>query len=216
MIQETKVAQLEAERKEQELQVSVRKPADAAAYEKRTVAQAQRDADIAASEARARQVELQAEADTKRITLQATAQSDATRMLGQAEAAAIEAKGVAEGEATKAKLMAEAQAIRARADALAENQDAVIGQQLAENWPAIVEAASKAFNNIDQMIVLNGAAGIGEIMAQIMGQGASGLQFARSVLAASSRPENAKAATNGAAPNTPLPDAHAPETRSAS
>ncbi len=205
VVQETKVAQLEAERKEQELQVTVRKPADAAAYEKRTVAQAQRDADILASEARARQVELQAEADAKRITLSATAQADATRILGQAEAAATEAKGVAEGEAVKAKLMAEAQAIRARAEALAENQDAVIGQQLAENWPAIVEAASKAFNNIDQMIVLNGATGINEILAQVMGQGASGLKFARSLLAAASAPES-HAASNGAAPAPPVVD----------
>jgi uncharacterized membrane protein YqiK len=212
VIQETKVAQLEAERKEQELQVSVRKPADAAAYEKRTVAGAQRDADIAASEARARQVELQAEAEAKRITLNATAQSDATKMLGQAEASAIQAKGMAEGEATKAKLMAEAQAIRARAEALATNQDAVIGQQLAEKWPEIVEAASKAFGNIDQMIVLNGATGIGEILAQVMGQGASGLKFARSVLSASAS-ENAPRgpAANGAAPPA-APEAIAPPT----
>ena len=40
--------------------------------------------------------------------------------------------------------MAEAEATKARADALAENQDAVIGQQLAEQWPAIVEAAAPA------------------------------------------------------------------------
>src|SRR6202022_4176626 len=79
VVEETKVAQLEAERREQELQVSVRRPADAAAYEKRTVAEGQRDADIAAAQARARQVELQAEADAKRITLNANAQSDATR-----------------------------------------------------------------------------------------------------------------------------------------
>jgi flotillin len=45
-------------------------------------------------------------------------------------------------EAVRAKGMAEAEAIKARGDALAENQDAVIGQQLAEQWPAIVEAAA--------------------------------------------------------------------------
>jgi uncharacterized membrane protein YqiK len=44
--------------------------------------------------------------------------------------------------------MAEADAIKARADALAENQDAVIGQQLAEHWPQIVEAAAKPFGDI--------------------------------------------------------------------
>ncbi len=182
VVEQTKVAQLEAERKEQELQVSVRKPADASAYEKRTVAGAQRDADIAAAEARARQVELQAEADAKRISVNATAQASATKQLGDAEASATQAKGLAEGNAIKAKLLAEADAIRARAEALATNQDAVIGQQLAEKWPQIVEAASKAFNNIDQMIVLNGADGVSEVLAKVMAQGAAGLGLARTLL----------------------------------
>lgn len=203
VIQETRVAQLEADRKEQELQLSVRKPADAAAYEKRTTAQGQRDADILAAEARARQIELQAEADAKRISLAAAANADSIRLLGQAEAGAIEAKGVAEGEATKAKLLAEAQAIQARADALAKNQDAVIGQQLAENWPAIVEASAKAFNNVDQMIVLNGAQGIGEILAQVMAQGASGLKFARSALGAAASENVPAAKPEGAANGAP-------------
>ena len=209
VIQETRVAQLEADRKEQELQLSVRKPADAAAYEKRTAAQGQRDADILASEARARQVELSAEADAKRITLAANANADSIRLLGQAEAGAIEAKGNAEGEAIKAKLMAEAQAIQARATALATNQEAVIGQQLAENWPAIVEASAKAFSNVDQMIVLNGAQGISEILSQVMAQGASGLKFARSVLAAAKTdaPETPAplAQTNGSSNHADLP-----------
>ncbi|MBD5607214.1 MAG: flotillin family protein [Candidatus Eremiobacteraeota bacterium] len=188
VVEETKVAQLEAERREQELQVSVRKPADAAAYEKRTVAAGQRDADIAASEARARQVELQAAADAKRIELNATAQASSTRQIGEAEAAATQAKGVAEGNAISARLLAEANAIRARAEALATNQDAVIGQQLAEKWPQIVEAAAKAFDNVDQMIVLNGADGVNEIVSKVMAQGAAGLGLARALLAKASTP----------------------------
>jgi uncharacterized membrane protein YqiK len=189
VVQETKVAQLEAERREQELQATVRKPADAAAYEKRTAAAGQRDADIAAAEARARQVELQAAADAKRIELNATAQASSTRQIGEAEAAATQAKGVAEGNAISARLLAEADAIRARAEALGTNQDAVIGQQLAEKWPEIVAAAAKAFNNIDQMIVLNGADGVSEIVSKVMAQGATGLGLARALLA-----QNAKAA----------------------
>jgi uncharacterized membrane protein YqiK len=200
VVQETKVAQLEAERREQELQVTVRKPADAAAYEKRTVAAGQRDADIAAAEARARQVELQAAADAKRIELNATAQASSTRQLGEAEAAATQAKGVAEGNAISARLLAEANAIRARAEALATNQDAVIGQQLAEKWPEIVAAAAKAFDNVDQMIVLNGADGVNEIVAKVMAQGAAGLGLARALIA--------KGASTAAAPGgTPAANA---------
>jgi uncharacterized membrane protein YqiK len=93
--------------------------------------------------------------------------------------------------------MAEADAIKARADALAENQEAVIGQQLAEQWPAIVEAAAKPFGAIDQMIVLNGAEGLSDVLAQALSQGVAGLNLARSVL---SNTGSGTRSTNGKAP----------------
>jgi uncharacterized membrane protein YqiK len=182
VIEETKIAELEAARTEQELLVSVRRPADAAAYEKTTIATAQRDADIAAAEAKARQVELSAEAEAKRIRLAAAAQAESIRTIGDAEASATQAKGLAEGEAVKARGLAEADAIEARAAALAQNQEAVIGQELAEHWPQIVEAAAKAIGGIDQMIVLNGAQGISDLLAQTLSQGTAGLALARKLL----------------------------------
>ncbi|HEY4438998.1 MAG TPA: SPFH domain-containing protein [Candidatus Elarobacter sp.] len=183
VVEETKIVELDAHKKEQELLVTVRRPADAAAYEKTTIATAQRDADIAAAEARAKQIELQAQADATRVKLAADADSQRTKLIGEAEGAAIRAKGNAEGDAINARGLAEAAAIKARADALAQNQEAVISQQLAEKWPQIVEAASHAFNNIDQMIVLNGADGVSEIMGKVLSQGAAGLQLARNLLA---------------------------------
>jgi len=183
VVEETKIVELDAHKKEQELLVSVRKPADANAYEKTVLATAQRDADIAAAEARAKQIELQAQADATRIKLAADADSQRTRMIGEAEGDAIRARGSAEGDAISAKGLAEAQAIKARAEALAQNQEAVIAQQLAEHWPAIVEAGSKAFNNIDQMIVMNGADGVSEILGKVLTQGVAGMQMARNLLA---------------------------------
>jgi flotillin len=194
VVQETKVAELEADREEQRLQASIRKPADAKAYQEVTLAKAGRDARIAGAEAERQEVELQAEAHAQRVRLEAVAEaervrvnaiahSESTRLIGEAEAAATSAKGKAEGEAVRAKGMAEAEAIQARADALAENQDAVIGQQLAEQWPAIVEAAAKPFGAVDQMIVLNGAQGLSEALAQALSQGVAGLQLARNLLA---------------------------------
>src|SRR5215217_6666641 len=123
VVQETKVAELQAQLEEQRLQAMVRKPADAEAYQKVTLARAERDSRISAAEAKAQEVELAATANGNRVKVEAGA----------------------EGEHVRAKGMAEAEAIKARADALAENQDAVIGQQLAEQWPAIVEAAAKPF-----------------------------------------------------------------------
>ena len=183
VVEETKIVELDAHKKESELLVSVRRPADAAAYEKTTLANAQRDADIASAQARAKQIELQAQADATRVKLAADADSTRTKMIGDAEGSAIRAKGVAEGDAISARGLAEASAIKARSEALAQNQEAVISQQLAEHWPAIVEAGAKAFNNIDQMIVLNGADGMSEMMGKIMTQGAAGLQLARNLLA---------------------------------
>ncbi|MBI2705274.1 MAG: flotillin family protein [Actinobacteria bacterium] len=205
VVEQTKVAELEAQREEQRLQAAVRKPADAKAYEMVTLARGDRDAKIANAEAErqevqlnaeahahkvkveasanADQVRLQAAAEAERVQLEAHANAEATKQVGQAEAYATEAKGKAEGEAVRAKGMAEAEAIKARADALAENQDAVIGQQLAENWPSIVEAAAKPFGDIDQMIVLNGAQGLSDTLAQALSQGVAGLQMARTLLA---------------------------------
>ncbi len=183
VVEETKIVELDAHKKESELLVTVRRPADASAYEKTTLANAQRDADIAAAQARAKQIELQAQADATRVKLAADADSTKTKMLGEADGAAIRARGAAEGDAISAKGLAEAAAIKARADALAQNQEAVISQQLAEKLPQIVEAASKAFSNIDQMIVMNGADGISEMMGKVLSQGAAGFQLARNLLA---------------------------------
>jgi len=223
VVQETKVAELEGQREEQRLQATVRKPADAKAYEQTTLARAERDARIAAAEAQAKEVELQAAANAERVKLEAAAEAErvrlaagaeaehvrldaaaraeSTKAIGEAQASATRATGEAEGAAVRAKGMAEADSIKARADALAENQDAVIGQQLAENWPAIVEAAAKPFGGIDQLIVLNGAEGLSDVLAQALSQGVAGLTLARSLLSGSSKtndsPTNGTSSPNG-------------------
>ena len=66
VVQETEVAKLEADREEQKLQTTVRKPADARAYAKRTDAEGQKSADISAAEALARRTELEAQANARR------------------------------------------------------------------------------------------------------------------------------------------------------
>ncbi|HEV7535256.1 MAG TPA: SPFH domain-containing protein [Acidimicrobiia bacterium] len=224
VVQETRVAELEAQREEQRLQATVRKPADAQAYQQTTLAKAERDARIAAAEAQAQEVELAAAANASRVKLEAgaeaervrlaagaeaehvrldaSARAESTRAIGEAEAAATQAKGLAEGEAVRAKGMAVADSIKARADALAENQDAVIGQQLAEQWPAIVEAAAKPFASVDQMIVLNGAQGLSEALASALSSGVAGLQMARSLLSHTNGPAapTAAAVTPAVAP----------------
>lgn len=170
--EQTKMVELEADRKEKQLQVDVRKPADADAYAIKVRADANRDAAIAQAQAEARRVELEAEA-----------KAGAVRVTGQAEADANKARGLAEGEAIRAKGLAEAEATKAKAEALAQNQEAVIGLQLAERWPSIVEQAAKAFGNIQNMTVLDGAEGVTKTLGQIVGAGAFGLGIVRDAIA---------------------------------
>lgn len=134
--------------------------------EKRLEAEVRKPADAKAYE----EVTL-AEAGRQAQVARAQAESETTRLTGEAQADAARMKGLAEAEA-----------IKARARALAENQEAVIAQQLAENWPQIVEAGSKAFGNVDNMVVLNGADGIEEVLAKALTLGGTGLGLARQVL----------------------------------
>jgi flotillin len=204
VVQETRAAELEAELAEQRLQSQVRKPADAKAYEQRTLAEGGRDAQISRAEADARQTELRAGADATQVKAAALAEAEATkargeaaayatRASGEAEAAATQARGLAEAEAAKARGLAEAeaararglaeaQAIKARAEALAENQDAVVAQQLAENWPEIVRAAASALSSVDHMVVLNGADGVSELLGKAFTLGGTGLGLARTLM----------------------------------
>ncbi|MFD5143636.1 SPFH domain-containing protein [Streptomyces sp. NPDC058401] len=222
VVQETRVAELEADRREQQLQADVRKPADAAAYETRTRAEADRDARISAAQAKAKETELAAAAEATRVTTAAAADAKATearglaaatatRATGEAEAAATQAKGLAEAasaqanglalaESAKAKGLAEATAIKARAAALAENQEAVVAQQLAENWPAIVEAGAGAFGNVEHMILLNGAEGMSEMFAKALTMGGTGLGLARQLLSTMSQPTPPPTPVNGSTP----------------
>ena len=209
VVQETEVAELEAQREEKRLETTVRKPADAAAYQARVEAEGQREARIALAEAAkretelkaeadARRVELGAQADAKRVELAAAATAKQTREVGQAEAAATQARGEAEGAAVRAKGLAEAEAIAKRADALSAESEAVIGQQIAEKLPEIVEAAAGAFRGVDNLTVLNGAQGIGEIMNQIIGQAGPTLELAKPALATNGNPTRSASATHEA------------------
>ncbi|MFJ2779392.1 MULTISPECIES: flotillin family protein [unclassified Kitasatospora] len=211
VVQETKVAELEARRKEQQLQIDVRKPADAKAYETRTRAEADRDARISAAQAQAQETELKAAAEAGQVKIAAAAAAEATKLrglaaaeatraTGEAEAASAEARGLADAEATRAIGLAKAEGIRARAAALSENQEAVVAQELAEKWPDIVLAAAESFGNVEHMILLNGADGVGELFAKALTMGGTGLGLARQLLTTMHGPEQPAAPAPGPKP----------------
>jgi uncharacterized membrane protein YqiK len=211
--EQTKVAELEAQRTEQALQAEVRKPADAEAYRQRTLAEAERDARISRAEANAKEtqlaaaansgrVKIEAEASAEKIRVEAEAQAGSTRAIGTAQADATQARGLAEAKATEARGLAEAKAIKARAEALAVNQEAVIAQQLAEQAVNIVAAAAKPIGDIDNLVVFNGTDGVQEAVLGSIARGFTALQALRNGLA----PLAPTADQNGRAEPAPAPD----------
>jgi flotillin len=196
--QETVVAQLTAQQTEQQLQVDVRKPADAEAYRQTTLATANRDARIRQAEAAAQEVRLAAEAQAGAVKVQAQAQADATRLNGQADGDAIKARGLAEAEAIKARAQAEAAGIQARSDALNENQEAVIAQQIAQNLPDIVRAAASPFEHVGQFTVLNGAQGVTSALSEVIQQAGALANVARTTLTPMLSGGDGKSGGNGA------------------
>jgi flotillin len=203
--QETLVAQLQAQRTEQQLQVDVRKPADAEAYRQTTLATASRDARIRQAEAAAQEVRLAAEAQAAAVKLQAEAQANATRVNGIAEGDAIKARGLAEAEAIKAKAQAEAAGIQSRAEALGKNQEAVIAQQIAQSMPEIVRAAASSFEHVGSFTVLNGAQGVTSALAEVIQQAGALAGVARNSLAPLMSDGKEQYGSNGETPAVPAP-----------
>ena len=116
-----------------------------------------------------------------------TAKAEATRATGQAEADVLAARG-----------KAEAAAIKARAEALAEGQEAVIAQQVAERLPEIVRAAAEPLGKIQNLTVLDGASGVTGVIGEVLGQVATILPAARGMFAQpSARADGAALVTAG-------------------
>jgi flotillin len=180
--EETRVAELQAQQTEQQLQVDVRKPADAEAYKQTTLATAGRDVRIRQAEGEAQEVRLRAEAQAAATKIQAEAQAAATRMNGEAEGDAIRARGIAEADAIRARMEAEADGIQRRAAALSQNQEAVIAQQIAEQLPEVVRAAASAFDHIGSFTVLNGAEGVTQALGSVIKQAGVLTTLARQAL----------------------------------
>jgi uncharacterized membrane protein YqiK len=184
---ETAAAELDAQRAEKVLNTEIRKPADAEAYRQITLADADRQAKIA----------------------RAQAEAEETKLRGQAEASATAATGEAEAKAIQAKGLAEAAGIKARAEALAENQDAVIAQTIAESYPEIVRAGASALGNIDNLVVLNGAQGMEDMLGKALTMGGAGLGLAQNLIA-SIKGEATSTAAEPAAATVPAPSEPVP------
>ena len=159
--QQTALAQRQAELAAQRLEAEVRRPADAEAYRKRTIAEADRDQSRLAAEAEAYRQKTLADAQAQSVQVKADADAHAER-------------SVAEGQAD---------ANRARADSLRQgNQELIAADRLMENLPAIVELAARGLAGAN-LTVLNGTQGLNEVVAGLIGQGMSILDLVKKAAA---------------------------------
>src|SRR5262249_57018802 len=83
------------------------------------------------------------------------------------------------------------------------NQEAVIAQQIAENLPAIVQAAASPFEHVGSFTVLNGAEGVTGALAQIIQQAGALSTMARETLMSQHGVNGTSkaASANGASPS---------------
>lgn len=151
LVEQTKV-------KESELDISVRKPAEAKAYADVQEANARRDADKARAEAEAYTRTTQAEANK----IAALNDAEATRATGEAQADATRAVGEAEAAATKA-----------QAEALSQQGQAVLAQQAIAQLPEVVAAAAKAYTNVGGLTIVStdGATSVAKGVAGLVAEG---------------------------------------------
>ncbi|HEV2377272.1 MAG TPA: SPFH domain-containing protein [Streptosporangiaceae bacterium] len=163
--QQTELAQRQAELAAQRLEAEVRRPADAEAYRTRAIAEAERD-----------QAKFNADAEAYRLTT-----------LAAAEAEAAKTKADATAYSEKATAQADAYANTARAHSLREgNQELIAASKIVESLPSLVAAAASGIAE-SNLTIFNGADGVGQMVAELVGQGMSVLDTLKRNTAAASR-----------------------------
>ncbi|GID28822.1 flotillin family protein [Paractinoplanes brasiliensis] len=167
-----KLAERRAELKERELDIEVRRPADAERYRVEQAAEAARSADVLAADARrqATIAEAQAAAEQSRLI------GEGERARRSALAEATEREGQAEGAATLARGQGGAEAMRLKAEAFAQYGEAAVLDLLAQVLPQVVEAASRPIGAIDKMTVIS-TEGASALTRSVAGNVAQGLQL---------------------------------------
>jgi flotillin len=141
---QTELAQLEADRKQQELVATTVRPAEAEAEAQIRRAEGDKQSRIAAAQADAERVKLAGEAQARVVEVTAEATAKQTTLEGNAEAGIVLSKGEAE-----------AKALALRAEAYRQFNEAAIIQTVLSMLPEIVRAAAEPMGHIDNLTVLS-------------------------------------------------------------
>jgi flotillin len=140
----------------------------------------------------------QAARQQARHAADASAYQRTTEADAEAKATLVRANAAADAE--RATAQAEADANIARASSLREgNQELIAAERIVESLPAIVEAAARSLAGAN-LTVLNGAQGVNDVVAGLVGQGLTILDMLRKATAVPGSVVNgADAGSNGTA-----------------
>ena len=148
-------AEAKASLTERELDSTVRKPADAARYQREQEAEAAKVEAIRRAEAEAERTRLDAQAQAQATVARAEAEARATAARAKAEAEAIAARGQAEAAAIQAAGEAEARAMSDKADALAKYGEAATQQMVLDKAPEIARALAEPLGSVKDMSIIS-------------------------------------------------------------
>ncbi len=176
-------AEQEAALRERQLDIEIRKPADAEKYRVEVEAAAAAEETKISAAAAAEKTKISAAAEAERVRLQASAAADQVkyeaqaaaervRLAGEAEAAAtaaiaraeaerVASIGKAEAEAVEAKGLAEAESMNQKADAYAKYGEAAIVELIIQKAPEIARELAAPLSSIDNVTILGGSDGAG-------------------------------------------------------
>ncbi|WP_033345858.1 flotillin family protein [Catenuloplanes japonicus] len=205
LTEKRKVAERNAELKERELDVEVRKPADAARYRVEQEAEAHRNAEVLSADARRQGTIAAAQADAERDRL--VGEGELARRTALARATELE--GQAEGAAWRALGQAEAESMRLKAASFNLYGDAAVLDLLAHVLPQVVEAASRPIGEIDKLTVIS-TDGASSLTRAVASNVAQGLQLGTDLTGVDlagllGRLGNGHATTDGRAPSATAP-----------
>jgi flotillin len=162
--QEVLVQQQEAARREQELQATVVKPAEA-----------ERQAAILRAEGLKQATVIRAEATQKELEFEGAGEAAKIERIGRAEAAKVLAVGEAEAEVIKKKLLAEAEGLQKKAEAWKNFNDAAVLNMVVDKMPELAQAFATQLAGIDKINIIEmgngsgGSGGVGRVMGTVGG-----------------------------------------------
>jgi flotillin len=172
--QEVLVQTQEAMRREQELQATVVKPAEAA-----------RQAAILQAEGAKQATVIKAEATQKELEYEGAGEAAKITAIGRAEAAKVLAVGEAEASVIKLKLLAEAEGLQKKAEAWKNFNQAAVINMVVEKMPELAQAFATQLAGIDKINIIemgNGGAGGSGGVNKMMGTVGGGMTAMFSML----------------------------------